>query len=117
MSAAIITAAIALVLGISALHVWAYNRKPRKRRGLYLSVLVILVIGTLFIPIDGGGGHLKTIRLWTPYYLLAIPDFYRASNREFVIDGAVIMLPLMQHFICVLLASLAVYKPNPATEP
>jgi len=72
--------------------------------------LIFLIIGTLFIPIADGGGHLKTIRLWAPYYFLAIPEFYRADNRNLEIDSAVIGLPLIQHLTCVLLASLAVHK-------
>lgn len=116
MSVAIITAAIALVLGISALHFWAFYRKPRPRRGPYLTVLIILIVGTLFIPIHGGDGHLKPIRLWAPYQVLAIPEFYSASNRDFAIDGAVMAAPLIQHVTCVLLASLAVGRRR-KTEP
>ncbi len=110
MSLAIIAVAIALVLGISTFHVWAFLRKPRPGRGPYLVVLVFLIIGTLFIPIDDGGGHLTAIRLWSPYYLLAVPEFYRADNRILEIDCAVIGLPLIQHLTCVMLASLAVRK-------
>lgn len=110
MSVAIIAVAVVLVLGISTLHVWAFLRKPRPRRGPYLLILVFLLIGTLFIPLDDGGGHLKTIRLWVPYCLLAIPEFFRADNRKFDIDSAVIGLLLIHHLTCVLLASLAVHK-------
>ena len=110
MSVTIIAVAIALVLGISTVHVWAFLRKPRSRRGSYLMILVFLIIGTMFIPLDGVGGHLKTIRLWAPYYLLAIPEFYRADNRNLKIDSAVIGFPLIQHLTCVILASIAVHK-------
>jgi hypothetical protein len=116
MSLTIILFAIALVLGISTLHVWAFLRKPRPRRGAYLIVLVPLFIGTLFIPIDDGGGHLQTIHLWAPYYFLAVPEFYRTDSRDLEIDCAVIGLPLVQHLTCVLLASLAVHKRQEATQ-
>jgi hypothetical protein len=110
MCVTIIAVAVSLVLSISTLHVWAILKKPRRRRGSYLLILVLLIVGTLFIPLDDGGGHTKTIWLWTPYCLLALPEFYRADNRDFEIDSAVIGLPLIQHLTCILLASLAVQK-------
>jgi hypothetical protein len=72
--------------------------------------LIILIVGTLFIPIYGGNGHLAPIRFWGPYQVLAIPEFYSASNRDFAIDSAIIAALLIQHLTCVLSASLAVRR-------
>lgn len=110
MSVAIIIAVISLALAISALHVWAFCRMPSPRRGPYLTVLIILIVGTLFIPIYGGDDHLAPIRLCNPYQVLAIPIFYSASNRDSTIDSAMIAAPLIQHVTCVLLASLTVRR-------
>ena len=107
-----IIAGIVLGVGILTLHLWSFYHKPRTRRGPYLVVATILVIGTLFIPIDDGGGHTGTIRLWAAYYFLATPGFYHSHLRDFTIDRLVFTIPLIQHLTCVLLASLAVRNFN-----
>ena len=109
-------AALALSSGIATLHVWSFRRKPAERRRAYLLVVVILVIGSLFIPIASGSGHMDTIRLWMPYYLLSLPLYYHSGAREFAIDAAVFGFPLIQHSICILLASLAVGRLPKETE-
>lgn len=106
----LIVAALALGWGVAALHIWSFRRKSPERRAAYLLVVVSLMVGSLFIPIASGSGHMDTVRLWGPYYLLSTPGYYHSQARDFVIDGAVFVLPLMHHSICILLASLAVGK-------
>jgi hypothetical protein len=111
-----ISAGIVLGVGIMALHLWSFHHQPRSKRGPYFLIAAILVSGTLFIPVDDGGGHTGTIRLWAAYYFLATPGFYDSHVRDITIDRLVFTIPLIQHFTCVLLASLAVRRYNEAEQ-
>lgn len=105
-----IVAGLSLTLSILVVHTWSFRRMLPPKRRQYLLVLSILILGTLFIPIGDGGGHLATIHLWVAYYFLAIPEFYQASGRQLWIDSAVFLLPLAHNLTCVLLASFAVTR-------
>ncbi len=107
-----ISALCLLVASLGVMHLRCFRAVPGKRRGRYLILLPLLLVGTLFVPVFDGGDKFGLILLWEAYHLLSIPQFYLAGNRDMMIDLAIYGLPVIHHAACIGLSRAACLIPG-----